>query len=85
MHPASMETFLIGMSSVVTNMSFMFYAASRFNQNLCNWGKKIYFSNTLLVSIFDESGCSNTKDPTGPNGPFCVGAEICQGGESVGT
>ena len=58
--------------SSVTDMSYMFTFAS-FNQNLCNWGERIHFSNTVFVDMFLGSGCSNTKDPTGPNRPFCAG------------
>ena len=65
--------------SQVTNMDYMFYEASSFNQNLCPWGQHYASSNTY-TKMFSASGCPNKGDndiptstnPTNtPNGPWC--------------
>ncbi len=59
--------------SKVTDMDFMFYYAAAYNQNLCTWGKVASFPYSAVTSMFVNSGCTYTNDPTqATKGPFCA-------------
>jgi hypothetical protein len=52
----------------------MFRSASAFNQNLCAWGSKLPFDDTLFTRVFQGSGCPTKNEPSfesTPPGPFC--------------
>jgi len=54
-------------------MSYMFWYAIRFDQDLCSWGDKLD-SSASVGNAFSSSGCPNTGDPNlsaSPPGPFC--------------
>lgn len=52
------------------DLSAMFYGASDFNQDLCNWGELL--SSADVADMFAQTNCPNTGDPTSPEqGPWC--------------
>ena len=52
--------------------SYMFFRATAFNQDLCQFGQ-YFFQITTLYRMFDNSGCSNTvATPTSATGPWCA-------------
>ena len=57
--------------SSVTDIWYMFYGASSFNQDLCAWRDAFPYDNA--VGIFQNSGCTFTSAPqVNQKGPFCA-------------
>jgi hypothetical protein len=56
----------------VTDMSSMFFSATKFNQNLCAWGKFLPSPNISISGMFTSSNCTNKNIPTSSTGPFCA-------------
>jgi hypothetical protein len=57
----------------VTDMSWMFWGATSFSQNLCAW--KDNFPYSKAAYIFVNSGCSYKVTPSSATkGPFCASA-----------
>jgi len=62
-------------TSRVTDMEYMFYGASSFNQDLCGWQDSFPYANS--ANIFTASNCTYRDEPQeDQNGPFC--ASDCQ-------
>ena len=52
-------------------MNSMFYGAASFNQDICYFGDN-FSQISSLYYMFQDSGCSNTNDPTSESGPWCA-------------
>merc|ERR1719491_2636126 len=61
-------------------MSRMFFDATSFNQNLCNWNEKVL--DAYVRSIFYGSNCPSQHDPSllDDGGPFCASTCIVNNG-----
>jgi surface protein len=60
----------------VTDMTGMFFAAAKFNQNLCDWGPRLDWQSPPKVNyMFRLSGCPGTGRDPDPDylkaGPWC--------------
>ncbi|EJK49253.1 hypothetical protein THAOC_31893 [Thalassiosira oceanica] len=51
-------------------MSYMFYDATAFNQDLCHFGDN--FSQKTVTLMFYDSACSNKNEPSSASGPWCA-------------
>jgi hypothetical protein len=64
--------------SNVTDMEGMFYDATAYNQNLCDWGTKLQ-TIASVDDMFSGSGCDNEADPDltfVPPEPFCADCTV---------
>ena len=52
-------------------MAYMFFDATAFNQDLCDFGDNFSQISNNAVNIFMDSGCSNENTPTSATGPWC--------------
>jgi hypothetical protein len=61
--------------SKVTDMSFMFELASKFNQSLCAWGLEMKITQPNVDSMFSgATQCQSTSNPdlnADPVSPLC--------------
>ena len=51
-------------------MSYMFWGATAFNQDLCHFGDN--WPHSSVFNMFADSGCASTSKPEGVNGPWCA-------------
>ena len=56
---------------LVSDMEFMFYGATAFNQDLCKWGLYYAASGVNYADMFDANACPDKRDPTSAAGPWC--------------
>ena len=58
-------------TSSVTDMKYMFYQATSFDQDLCHWAA--YYDGTEYTGyMFAGSGCPNQADPTPTAANWCA-------------
>ena len=53
-------------------MAYMFFDATAFNQDLCDFGDNFSQISNNAVNIFMDSGCSNENTPTSAIGTWCA-------------